>query len=88
MGRKSNDYRALVKEVLDKQMHDPIMEMVSQAKTTGDPELKFAINKELAQYIAPKLRAVEISGDLEVNGEIKVVSFKDMTASDLDGTDK
>lgn len=77
-------YTDLVREVLEKNNHDPLFELVTQAKNPHiDPDLRFAINKELAQYIAPKLRAVEISADVEHSGEIQIVSFKDVQPEDL-----
>jgi sensor domain CHASE-containing protein len=53
-----------------------------------DPELRFAINKELAQYVAPKLKAVEMTIEGELNGEVRIVSFKDMKPEDMDGVDR
>lgn len=86
---KFQKYTELVRECLEKQAHDPILDMVQQVQAGHcDPELRFAINKELAQYIAPKLRAVEIDMDAQVDGEIKIISFKDVSEGDLDGTDK
>lgn len=82
-------YTALVRECLEKMAHDPILEMVRDAQDDHtDKELRFAINKELAQYIAPKLKAVEVSLEADVSGEVRVVSFKDATAEDMDGVDK
>lgn len=82
-------YTDLVREVLEKQGHDPILDMIQQVQAGHvDPELRFAINKELAQYVAPKLKAVEMTIEGELNGEVRIVSFKDMKPEDMDGVDR
>ena len=64
-------------ERLDDLGVDPIegMAMISADPTTS-PELKFQCFKELAQYIAPKRKAVEqhTTGDVT----IEVVNFQDL----------
>ena len=64
-------------ERLDDLGVDPIegMAMISADPTTS-PELKFQCFKELAQYIAPKPKAVEqhTTGDVT----IEVVNFQDL----------
>lgn len=42
---------------------DGMMEVALEAKIDGDKKLFFDACKELAQYVAPKRKAVEISGD-------------------------
>jgi len=45
--------------------YHPVMEMVAVANDEDAPaDARFAANKEVAQYVVPKLKAVEISGKL------------------------
>jgi len=39
------------------------------------PELRFQANKELAQYVAPKRKAVELDGTLDGGFNVNVLSF-------------
>lgn len=82
-------YTELVRECLAKQQHDPILDMIQQVQAGHcDPELRFSINKELAQYIAPKLKAVEMTLEADIDSEIKIISYKDATAADMEGIDR
>jgi len=43
--------------------YHPVLEMASVANDEGaDPTARFNANKEVAQYIVPKLKATEITG--------------------------
>lgn len=44
---------------------EAILQIAEQAKDEGDLPLALSAYKELAQYVAPKRKAVEISGDQE-----------------------
>jgi hypothetical protein len=56
------------------------------AKDNGTPmDMKYAINKELLQYIAPKLKAMDLSGSVELDHKVEIISFKDATQEDVDG---
>ena len=76
-----------VLEALEKAQHDPLLELINAAKEGGGLPLdeRVAINKELLQYIAPKLKAVDITGQVDFDGEVRVVSFRDMTDEDSKG---
>ncbi len=78
--------RALkVLEALEKQQHDPLLELIKAAKGTDLAlEDRVAINKELLQYIAPKLKAVDINANVDMEAEVRIISYKDMTPGEAD----
>ena len=43
--------------------------------TNNTPELRFQANKELAQYVAPKRKAVELEGMIDGGLNVSVVKF-------------
>jgi hypothetical protein len=63
---------------------DPIegMAMISADPTTS-PELKFQCYKELAQYVAPKRKAVDMTSTIDGNYNIQVLRFSE-DAIDVD----
>lgn len=46
---------------------DPFEEMLALAQQAEDPNIRFGMMKELAQYCYPKLKSIEISGDIDVD---------------------
>ena len=44
---------------------------------SNTPELRFQANKELAQYVAPKRRAVELDATIDAGLNVNVLSFAD-----------
>tara|TARA_Y100000590_G_scaffold419671_1_gene521613 strand:+ start:404 stop:745 length:342 start_codon:yes stop_codon:yes gene_type:complete len=65
-----------VQEKLEALDCDPIEALAMIAKDTSNtPELRFQANKELAQYIAPKRRAVEMDASLDSGIKVNVLSF-------------
>jgi hypothetical protein len=51
--------------------YNPVVEMAKIATDMGnDLSTRFAAHKEVAQYITPKLKAVEVN--LDVQGDIKI----------------
>ena len=66
---------------------DPIegMAMITADPTTS-PELKFQCFKELARYVAPKRKAMDMNQTIDGNIDIQVVRFTD-DADDLDYDD-
>lgn len=79
------DRAALVIKALEQQQHDPLLELINAAKNKDLAlEDRIAINKELLQYMAPKLKAVDLNANVDLDAEIKVVSYKDMTAAEAD----
>lgn len=48
--------------------YDPLLELVKIAHDSeSTPSEKIACHKEVAQYVNPKLKAVEHSGEMQVN---------------------
>ena len=52
--------------------YDPLMELVkiAMSESTDNPvsvSERIACHKEVAQYVNPKLKAIEVSGDFEIN---------------------
>jgi len=45
--------------------YHPIVEMARVANDpNADPQARFAANKEVAKYVTPQLKAVDLTGDL------------------------
>jgi len=65
---------------------DPIKGMAKIAKKAmdeGDLHLALAAFKDLAQYVAPKRKSIEVSGELEIDAVQDIlVSFKDIPSLD------
>ncbi len=79
------DRAELVWAALEKAAHDPLLELINAAKSKDLAlEDRIAINKELLQYVAPKLKAVDLNANIDFDGEIKIVSFRDMTPGEAD----
>lgn len=54
---------------------DPIQgmaEIAAEARRTGDLNLAGTMYKELAQYVAPKRKAVEVQGDVTLGGGLTI----------------
>jgi len=67
-----------VQAKLEKLDCDPIEALAMIAKDTNNTaELRFQANKELAQYIAPKRRAVEMDAAIDGGIKVNVLSFAD-----------
>lgn len=72
-------------EALEMQQHDPLLELIKVAKDNSTPlDMKVTINKELLQYAAPKLKAVDLTANVEFDGNITIRSFKDATQEEMD----
>lgn len=57
-----------IQETLDRIGCDPLeamLEIAQEARKQGDLQLSLTAYKELAQYVAPKRKAVEVSGNDE-----------------------
>ena len=54
----------LLAEKLKKKGIDCIDEMLKIADETENMDLRFAVYKEIAQYVYPKRKAVELTGDV------------------------
>ena len=69
---KSKLMRAIREEFPE---YDPLMELVKIAMSIdGEQPVsiaeRIACHKEVAQYVNPKLKAIEVSGDVEINHTI------------------
>ena len=55
---------------------DPIEALANiSMDNSNTPELRFQANKELAQYVAPKRKAVELEGMIDGGLNVSVVKF-------------
>jgi hypothetical protein len=89
-GRPAGSKNKRTQEIEDKLAAlncDPIEGMAMLAvDPTASQELKFQAFKELAQYVAPKRKAVEMEIEGSGSFNINVVRFSDV-AKDADGGD-
>jgi hypothetical protein len=87
-GRKKgqpNKKTASIQAKLDKLGCDPIEGMARIAKRAmeeGDMPLAGSMYKELAQYVAPKRKAVEVSGDQE--NPLKTITSISLVAPNIE----
>ncbi len=47
-------------------------EIAAEARASGDFNLAGTMYKELAQYVAPKRKAVEVQGDVTLGGGLTI----------------
>jgi len=76
-----------IQETIDRIGCDPLeamLEIAIQAKNEGDLSLSLSAYKELAQYVAPKRKAVEVSGD--VDNPLAVTNIE-LVAPDIESED-
>jgi len=72
LGEKSKAVQAK----LDQLGCDPIEALANiSMDTSNTPELRFQANKELAQYVAPKRRAVEMDALVDGGLNVNVLQF-------------
>lgn len=72
----TNEIRSRIIALMNERHYDPIRELIKIANNTAtDQETRISIHKELAQYIAPKLKStdLQISGDLTLT--VNVLKF-------------
>lgn len=66
--------------------YHPVMEMARLANDKDvDDNLRFNANKEVAQYIMPKLKALDITADVQQQIEVAIVNFSDIAATQSQG---
>ncbi len=71
-----NEKSKAVQEKLEALGCDPIEALANISMDVNNtPELRFQANKELAQYVAPKRKAVELDGTLDGGFNVNVLSF-------------
>jgi len=74
-----------VQAKLDQLGCDPIEALANiSMDTSNTPELRFQANKELAQYVAPKRRAVEMDALVDGGLNVNVVQFAKQDEEDKD----
>tara|TARA_R100000008_G_scaffold5916_1_gene3412 strand:+ start:149 stop:439 length:291 start_codon:yes stop_codon:yes gene_type:complete len=65
-----------VQAKLDELGCDPIEALANiSMDNSNTPELRFQANKELAQYVAPKRKAIEMDANLDGGLKVNVVQF-------------
>jgi len=75
------EMRAAVSQLFKEQNLDPIKELIKLAKVKRGPNAlpskeRAAILKELAQYQAPKPKAVDVQADLDMHVSVGLVDFR------------
>jgi len=82
-----NKRTAEIQERLAELDCDPIegMAMIA-ADPTNSNELKFSCYKELAQYIAPKRKAVDMNATLDGGFSVEIVQFSDVESDEDNST--
>lgn len=61
---------------------DPFLEMAKIANTPDSPD-RFLALKELAQYLEPKKKAVEVSGGLDLRAQRELESLMGLSEEEL-----
>lgn len=70
--------RARIIELCRGRKYDPVAAMIDMVQHDNiDADQKIAIHRELAQYIAPKVRAVDVSGEVDLTVTVRVKKFGD-----------
>jgi hypothetical protein len=70
--------RARIIELCRARKYDPVAAMIDMAQNDPlDADQKIAIHRELAQYVAPKVRAVDVSGEVDLSITVRVKKFGD-----------
>tara|TARA_R100000234_G_scaffold119919_1_gene104335 strand:+ start:437 stop:745 length:309 start_codon:yes stop_codon:yes gene_type:complete len=77
------DKSLAVQALLEKVGCNPIEALANIAMDNSNtPELRFQANKELAQYVAPKRRAVELDAEVDGGISVNVLSFSETKNKD------
>lgn len=67
--------REVIKTLMKSQNYDPFLEMIKIAKDVDTPvRMRADMASELAQYVAPKLKGIDI--DAKASGSIQVIVQK------------
>ena len=78
-GTKSIGYNSKVVETLAEHNCDPIAILARLAVESADPEMQFKAAKELAGYVTPKLKSVDIKVSEKRTAEVAVVKFSEVS---------
>lgn len=82
---KRGDTREHIEETLKYMGHDPIAAMVAiaqEAYDEGDKQLSLAANKEIASYLYPKLKSVELKKTDDKAEPITIIVPQDLADAD------
>lgn len=91
------EVRAAIHKICKERNYDPFDELIQLATETQEVEIngktitvplasvdqKITIAKEIASYIAPKLRSVEIEAHMDSSWTIKIQKFGENTAKEV-----
>jgi hypothetical protein len=80
----SMEMRSRIIHLMNERNYDPIRELIKIANNNNtEEEVRISIHKELAQYIAPKLKStdLQVSGDLQLT--VNVVKFSTANGQQL-----
>lgn len=70
--------RARIIELCRARKYDPVAAMIDMVQNENiEAEDRIAIHRELAQYVAPKVRAVDVSGEVDLTVTVRVKKFGD-----------
>ena len=61
----TNEFTRTIRQFFIDRDFNPLLKMVELAHLTEDETIKFGCYKELAQYYAPKLRSMEVTGEVQ-----------------------
>lgn len=72
----AGEIKARIQNVFNQHRYDPMHELAKLAMSSSTPlELRVAIHRECAQYIAPKLKSMDLVVGGELNLTVNVVKF-------------
>lgn len=72
----AGEIKARIQQIFNHHKYDPIHELARLAMSSNTPlEMRVMIHKECAQYIAPKLKSMDLVVGGELNLTVNVVKF-------------
>ena len=72
------EIRQQVRKLCMDENYDPLREMVVLAKDPGTPlDHRVTLHKELAQYVAPKLKSMDLTAEVSGGIQVNVLKFAD-----------
>jgi len=75
------DIRQQVRKLCLDENYDPLREMIILAKDPSTSlDNRITLHKELAQYVSPKLKAVELTAEVSGGIQVNVVKYADSIA--------
>jgi hypothetical protein len=77
------DIRQQVRKLCLDENYDPLREMIILAKDPSTPlDHRVTLHKELSQYVAPKLKAMELTAEVSGGIQVNVLKFADMAVKE------